>query len=202
MTVVFLNGCTSAGKTSVARALQEMLDPAHVRTGIDDAFAMLPLKLHNHPDGFFFDRDSRGEVRLNNGPVGLALLKAHARMAAALAGVSAGVILDEVVLEEVLRDDWREALADCDVFMVGVHCALPELERREVARGDRLIGQARGQFDLVHVGMSYDLEVDTTSTTPAEVVSRIADAYQRWRLMLASSPTLSAGIRTPLRRAD
>lgn len=202
MTVVFLNGCTSAGKTSVARALQEILDPAHVRTGIDDAFAMLPLKLHNHPDGFFFDTDPRGEIRLNHGVVGLAVLKAHARMAAALAGVSAGVILDEVVLEEELRDDWREALARCDVFRVGIHCALPELERREVERGDRLIGQARGQFDLVHVGMSYDLEVDTTSATPAEVAAQIVDNYQRWRVNLAFSATPSAGIRTPLHRAD
>ena len=136
-------------------------------------------------NGFFFDTDPRGEIRLNHGVVGLAVLKAHARMAATFAISSVGVILDEVVLEDQFRDDWKAALAGCDVFRVGVHCALPELERREVERGDRLIGQARGQFDLVHVGMSYDLEVDTTSATPAEVAAQIADNYQRWRVNLA-----------------
>ncbi len=84
--MIFLNGCTSAGKTSVARALQAVLDPPHLRLGIDDAFAMLPLKLHNHPDGFFFDTDARGELRLNHGATGFAVLKAHARMADAYHG--------------------------------------------------------------------------------------------------------------------
>ncbi|MBA4047937.1 MAG: chloramphenicol phosphotransferase [Sphingomonas sp.] len=182
MSALFLNGCTSAGKTSIARALQDLLDPPHLRLGIDDAFALLPTKLHNHADGFFFDTDARGEIRLNHGPVGLSLLRAHARMAAVLAKGAAGVILDEVVLEPVLRDDWDQALAGCAVFKVGVHCALPELERRERERGDRLIGQARGQFGLVHAGMSYDLEVDTTSASPADVAAQIADAYLRWRL--------------------
>ena len=60
MGMIFLNGCTSAGKTSVARALQAQLAVPHLRYGIDDAFAMLPQRLHNHPDGFSFDRDERG----------------------------------------------------------------------------------------------------------------------------------------------
>lgn len=180
MSVIFLNGCTSAGKTSIARALQELLDPPHVRLGIDDAFAMLPRKLHNHPDGFFFDTDPRGEIRLNHGAVGLSLLRAHARMAAAVSRSGVDIILDEVVLDQLLRDDWQVALAGCDVFTVGIHCALAELERREANRGDRLIGQARGQIDLVHAGMTYDLEVDTTALGPSIAATRIADGYRRW----------------------
>lgn len=185
--MIFLNGCTSAGKTSIARALQDMLDPPHLRFGIDDAFAMLPLHLHNHADGFFFDTGARGEIRLNHGATGLAVLKAHARMAAALARSGLGTILDEVVLGDDLREDWRAALAGCDVFMVGVHCALPELERREGARGDRLVGQARGQFELVHAGMAYDLEVDSTTEAVLAIAARIADAYSRWRVSPAAS---------------
>jgi len=81
MTMIFLNGCTSAGKTSTARALQAALDPPFLRHGIDDAFAMLPLHLHNHADGFFFDRDTRGLVRINHGALGRTLLRAHRRVA-------------------------------------------------------------------------------------------------------------------------
>ncbi len=177
MAVIFINGCTSAGKTSIARILQEMLDPPHLRLGIDDAFAMLPRKLHNHPDGFFFDTDDRGLVRLNHGPFGLAMLKAHARMVAALAAQGIGVIADEVVLEDDLRADWAQVLHGLDVFAVGVHCALPELERREMARGDRLIGQARGQMDLVHRGMNYALEIDSTNAAPEALAREICSAF-------------------------
>ncbi|MGC8923541.1 chloramphenicol phosphotransferase, partial [Streptomyces sp. PG2] len=35
---------------------------------------------------------------------------------------------------------------------------------REIARGDRTAGMAVAQADLVHRGVTYDLEVDTTRT--------------------------------------
>lgn len=181
MSVIFLNGCTSAGKTNIAVALQDRLQVPHLRRGIDDGFAMLPLKLHNHPEGFFFDTDDRGEIRLNHGPFGLATLKANARAAATIAATGVDLILDEVLIEDGLKTDWHEILRGIDVFWVGVHCALPELERRERARGDRLIGQARGQFDLVHLGLRYDLEIDSTSVQAAESATVIADSYERWR---------------------
>ncbi len=179
MSVIFLNGPTSAGKTSIARALQAILDPPHLRHGIDDAFAMLPLRLHNHPDGFFFDTDSRGEIRLNHGRFGRAMLAAHAHGAAAIARTGIGLILDEVILEDDIRAEWRSVLASVDVFWVGIHCTLDELARREIARGDRLIGQARGQVDLVHRDMDYALEIDTTSATPEQSAAIIAAAYRR-----------------------
>jgi chloramphenicol 3-O phosphotransferase len=180
MSVIFLNGCTSAGKTSIAVALQDRLRVPHLRRGIDDGFAMLPRKLHDHLDGFFFDTDDRGEIRLNHGAFGFATLKANARAAAAIAMTGVNLILDEVLIEDVLKTDWREVLDGTDVFWVGIHCALPELERRERARGDRLIGQARGQFDLVHSGMRYDLEIDSTSVPAAESAAIIVDAYDQW----------------------
>lgn len=181
MAILFLNGCTSAGKTSIARALQRLLDPPHLRLGIDDGFAMLPPQLHNHPDGFYFDTDDRGEVRLNHGAFGLAMLKAHARCAAAIAASDIDLILDEVVLEPDLRADWAAVLGPFAVFRAGIHCALGELERREIARGDRLIGQARGQLDLVHRDMAYDFEIDTTAVPPATAAAAIAGAYRNWR---------------------
>lgn len=186
MTVLFLNGCTSAGKTSVARQLQALLDPPHLYLGIDDAFAMLPARLHSNREGFFFDADERGEVRLNFGPFGLATLRAHSLSAASIAKAGMDLILDEVVLEKRLRQDWDATLAGLDVFAVGLHCALPELDRRELARRDRIIGQARGQYDLVHRGMTYDYQLDVTALSTAEAAEQICSAYQLWRAALAS----------------
>ena len=137
---------------------------------------MLPLRLHNHSDGFFFDVDERGEIRLNHGPFGLATLKAHALAAATIARNGMDLILDEVVLDHDLKQDWHDRLAGINTYWVGIHCALPELDRRERQRGDRLIGQARGQFDLVHAGMRYHLEIDTTSISPGNAAAAIVTA--------------------------
>lgn len=176
MPIIFLNGCTSSGKTSICRELQSQLPTPYLRLGIDDAFAMLPPQLHNNPDGFFFDTDQRGDVRLNYGSVGWNMLKAHARVARTIVHQGLDLILDEVLIDDDIKCDWAAVLADTDVFMVGVHCALPELERRERERGDRLIGQARGQFKRVHTGMRYDLEIDTTQTLPLESAAKIVSA--------------------------
>lgn len=173
MSVIFLNDCTSSGKSSIAKCLQDRLPTPHLLTGIDDAFAMLPARYHNNPDGFFFDRDTDNLVRLNFGPFGLATLKAHHRAAAAIARSGVDLILDEVIQTPELRLDWLDVLQGLDVFFVGVHCDLDELERRELARGDRLPGQARGQLGIVHVGMAYDLEIDTTQTNPTDLADQI-----------------------------
>jgi len=176
MPVIFLNGCTSAGKSSIARSLQQLLPQPHLLIGIDDSFDMLPPQLHNHADGFFFDRDDEGHIRLNFGAFGLATLKAHQSAAAAIAKTGVGLILDEVVLSKALLDAWKSALAGVEVFWVGVHCDLAELERREIARGDRVHGQARGQFDIVHRHIDYDFELDTSTASPSQCALRIVAA--------------------------
>ncbi len=178
MSIIFLNGCTSAGKSGIARCLQEGLSEPWLAQGIDDAFAMIPTRLHNLADGFFFDRDDRGLIRLNCGPFGLATLKAHQLAAAATARSGMNLILDEVVFTPGLREGWVDALAGLDVWLIGVQCDLAELERREIERGDRVRGQARGQFDIVHAGMTYDLEVDTTHLSSTEAAKLIIGRVQ------------------------
>lgn len=181
MSVVFLNGCTSAGKSSIAKAVQAQLDRPFLRTGIDDAFAMLPAHLHNHPDGFFFDWNQSGLVRLNFGAFGLATLKSHIHAAAAIAQRGVDLILDEVILTADLRDAWVEHLNGLDVMLVGVRCDLQELERREIERGDRVIGQARGQYDIVHADMCYDIEIDTTRIATGDAAASIVEAFYQNR---------------------
>ena len=177
MSVIFLNGCTSAGKSSVAKTVQNQLSAPFLLTGIDDVFSMLPANLHNNPDGFFFDRDCDGLVRLNFGSFGLATLKAHIHSVAAIARTGMNLILDEVILTADLRNQWVEHLSGTDVMLVGVRCDLQELERREIERGDRVIGQARGQYDIVHADMCYDLEIDTTSITTKDAAKNVVEAF-------------------------
>lgn len=60
-----------------------------------------------------------------------------------------------LVVEQILHDphvlyDCVRTLIGYPVLFVGVHCQPKELQRREISRGDRSIGQAKRQLAFVH----------------------------------------------------
>jgi len=63
--------------------------------------------------------------------------------------------------------------------MVGVTSPLEVLEERELARGDRFLGGARGQYYKVHENVAYDLEVDTHTHSIEEILKEIASQLFR-----------------------
>lgn len=84
---------------------------------------------------------------------------------AAMAHAGARVIVDDVFLGGAgSQQRWRKALGDLAVLWVGVRCDSAVAAGREVARGDRVQGMAALQAHVVHEGVGYDLEVDTTHT--------------------------------------
>jgi chloramphenicol 3-O phosphotransferase len=87
---------------------------------------------------------------------------------------------NDVVVDHVLSEQWR--LLDClrvldgyEVIFVAVRCSAGELSRRERARGDREAGQAATQEERVHAHRIYDLECDTTTTSPVQNAMRIKE---------------------------
>lgn len=56
---------------------------------------------------------------------------------------------------------------------VRVNCPLDELERREKARGDRDIGQAKFQLERIHGHRIYDIEVNTYENSIDECAKQI-----------------------------
>ncbi|MFE5738737.1 chloramphenicol phosphotransferase CPT [Streptomyces celluloflavus] len=169
--VIVLNGGSSSGTSSVARALQDVLDRPWLTFGVDSFIDALPPALMSSPDGLVLAPD--GGVAA--GPVFRTLNNAWARGVAAVARAGTGVILDEVFLGgRAEQDRWRTALDGLDVLWVGVRCA-PEIARdRELARGDRVAGMAESQAHAVHRGVRYDLEVDTGRAGPADCAREIA----------------------------
>jgi chloramphenicol 3-O phosphotransferase len=61
---------------------------------------------------------------------------------------------------------------------VGVFAPLEILEARERQRGDRTVGLARWQYDRVHKGIAYDLEIDTATATAEECAALIRNRFQ------------------------
>jgi chloramphenicol 3-O phosphotransferase len=95
---------------------------------------------------------------------------------AALARHGNDLIVDDVMLG---RDqmEYVEALAGLTVHWVGVFAPLKVLEARERQRSDRMIGLSRWQFDRVHRGMRYDLEIDSSVASPEDCAARIKTAF-------------------------
>ena len=180
-TIILLNGTTSAGKSTLSRAIQTRLEPQPLVTGVDAlVFPHFPPAWHRGEFGCYFERTSDGAAHLRLGPGGVALTKAFHRSVAAMADLGLSVIVDDSLFEPWLLDDWLEALSEHQVFFVGVYCDQAEAERRELARGDRQIGQVRSQVGVVHAHGDYDATVDTTLIPPDLCADYVVSMLEAW----------------------
>lgn len=85
------------------------------------------------------------------------------------------LVVDHVIENELWLRECVQSLTGYDVFFVGVKCPLEELERRELARGDRQIGFARWQYERVHRFGAYDFEIDTHFHSPEQGAAQLRD---------------------------
>jgi chloramphenicol 3-O phosphotransferase len=170
--VILLNGPSSAGKSSLARALQDALDEPWLTFGVDALIHAMPLKLDGSADGLIIHPGGRIEV----GPTWRALEGAWRRGVGALARTGLKLVLDEVIFDGAEgQRGWNEALAGLQVLWVAVRCDPQVLAARESARGDRVVGMAVKQAAFVHTGIVYDLEVDTGRLSPEQAARLIVE---------------------------
>jgi len=165
--VIVLNGGSSSGKSGIARCLQAVLPEPWLALGVDTFIALMP------PSNAGIEFGPDGEVIV--GPEFGRLESAWLQGIAAMVRAGARVILDEVFLGGAASQErLAKALDGLPVLWVGVRCDATVAAGREVARGDRVVGMARSQADVVHQGVHYDLEVDTTHTESMECARAIA----------------------------
>ncbi|MEU8792703.1 AAA family ATPase [Streptomyces sp. NPDC048643] len=157
-TVILLNGTSSSGKTSIARALLDRLDGTWFHMPVD-AFHALRGGQEIADDDLQaeIDRTAKGFHR-------------------AVAGMAAGG--NNLVVDYPLSRRWRlldllDLLVPEDTVLVAVRCPLPELNRREAERGDRSPGLAALQYAQVHAHGLHDIDVDTSVRTPSECARHI-----------------------------
>lgn len=158
--IIFLNGASSSGKTTLGRALQHTLRHPYFYFSSDQLVDanMLPHVDRNLEHGAWAWRTVR--PRFFDG---------FHRCIPALASAGNALIVEHVLESQSWFDDCVRLLAPFDVFFVGVHCPLKELERRERERGDRTLGEGRSHLlEGVHTWGEYDFEVDTSVGSPLE----------------------------------
>lgn len=185
-TVIILNGVGSVGKSSICKALQQITSDPFLYMEMDAYLAAMPPKYLDHPDGLSYQQgeaDGRPTVFVKTGHVAENALSGMRHAAAAMAGQGNNLIIDEVFFGDRENGfcnpvaEYRRLLSPYTVKMVGVFAPLEVIEAREAARGDRMIGLARWQFDEVHHGMRYDLKVDASAATPDECARQIKAAF-------------------------
>lgn len=179
--VIILNGAGSVGKSSTARSLQAITAEPFLHVAMDAFIDMLPAAMFGHPDGMVFETiQDRGEpsVVISTGAVFERAMRGMRHAIAALAAQGNNLIVDDVMIDQGEAREYRKLLAGHEVRLVGLVASLEVLEERERARGDRQIGLARWQYDRVHRDIAYDLEIDTSATTPLENAHRIRDAFR------------------------
>ena len=169
--IIFLNGASSSGKSTLAKALQEALDAPFMHVSSDHLVAggMLPQRREERGP---FDWWHQKRPRFFAG---------FHRCLPALALAGNDLIVDHIIEFASWRRDLARLLAGLDVYLVGVHCDLNELDRRERERGDRRVGEGHSHLvtDGIHTFGPYDLEVDTTAGVTAELAGSVVEAWRQ-----------------------
>ena len=170
---MILNGTSSAGKTTLAAALHEVLDDPYIHLGIDVFADALPPGLRGTvppaDQGILFvpPADSNAEgLEIVIGPIFDDVVAGMHRSWAALARSGVNLIADHWLWRRTWLEDFVVALGDLPVLLVGLRCPLEVAEQRERERGDRPWGAARAVFATIHDIGIYDLEIDTSVTRP------------------------------------
>jgi len=160
--IIFLNGTSSSGKSSIAKALQDIIAAPCIHWCIDDY-------LSEYQKGLW----GKKQIVQLEWPK---IIRGFHAAGAAIARAGNLVIMDDVLESE---PPWLESLLELfnglSVLFVGIHCPLAELERREKGRKERKDGMARLQFDQVHSLVIYDVEVDTSVSSPQECAAIIIE---------------------------
>lgn len=168
---MMLQGASSAGKSTLSKALQRSLDEYWWVLEADDITRMQPM----WQEGGFWGPAPEERPHPSWTP--------ERRLAGWLAGywqciaTIARTGSNVIAVGGWLQSEWLFQLAlaveEVDAYCVGVHCTLEELERREQARGDRGPGYARSQYDVVHLHAPYDAEVDAETHSTEQSIDRI-----------------------------
>lgn len=159
--IIFLNGVSSSGKSTLARGLIQRL-PGYFQFG-SDLYDELIEKMEDRENGRLIPVDT--EVFIH-------------RTIRMFSDCGVNLVVDHILHNEPTLQDFQQTLAGYPILLVGVHCPLAVLEQRERERGDRWLGLAASQLEFVHKQLQYDLEINTHLDSLEDNLERICAAVR------------------------
>lgn len=184
--IILLNGPSSAGKSSIVKAIQWISNEPWLSLGVDSSFAVMPSKylpggkLAHEGINFIpgIDESNYPIMKVEVGDYGKKVGKSIRKTSKYLADDGHNIILDEVIWDQEILEEYFSLFKDHSLCYVKVNCDMNKIEEREVIRGDRSIGLARDQLPRLKKMDSYqlgDLIIDTTNASPFENANLILD---------------------------
>ena len=169
-----LNGTTSAGKTTIGRVLQEVMDEPYLLSGFDHFQSSLPpglLTITDDPnvrtEGIVAVYGEGGLLEARSGPLARQLFAGVHRAMAAISDSGLNVIVDTVIVDQSSLEAIVSIFRAYPAYLVCVDVSMAVAERRERDRGDRGPGNVRYFFDRVYdLNDLYDLRVNTDRNDP------------------------------------
>ena len=157
--IILLNGVSSSGKTTLARALQDKASEHYWYLSNDNFASVCSAK---------FIEENRPEA-INQ------TMFLMGNTIKVFSDLQKNVVVDTLILSQSRYKMYSELLSDYPLCMVHVSCPIDELRKREEQRGDRIIGTAENQLPDLWVQEPYDVILDTFMLTTDECVKIIFD---------------------------
>lgn len=151
--IILLNGVSSSGKSTLSKMLIQKL-PNYFHLSIDDYDTIID-RMENRESGQLIPVPTEHFFH---------------RTIAMFSDKGVNLVVDQILHNNDTTIDCYATLKGYPVVFVGVHCPVEELERRELERGDRTIGQAKAQLHYVHQqGEQYDFKIDTSESMDSSI---------------------------------
>ena len=160
---ILLNGPSSSGKSTLARALQAHLEQTR---GLRYAIVSIDTFLRMTPEEPIYE-DDVFEISGSLCKSALAALDTHD-----------GVIIDHVITSPRIYNQLRTLLAPHSLHSVRVTCPVEILRQREQSRGNRCPGSAEASLEYLFPRDGYEATVDThlmTAEACATVISALLE---------------------------
>ena len=164
--IILINGASSSGKTTLARALQTSIDQLFWHYSIDHFrnSGVLPMK-----------RIEKGDFAWSE--MRATFFEGFHRCLPALAEGGNNLIVEHIVETKAWMSRLLQLLESIDVFFVGLRCPLHVLEKRERQRGDRRVGEAQKDYASGDTFCVYDIEIDSTQ----DCTDSVNEVLLAWR---------------------
>jgi len=199
--VIVLAGTTSAGKSTLCRHIQRLIDGPCIQFGIDNLVNMIAKKylgvpltkedVHNFKPkceqnlGYYLIPPGPNEdnpfqyATLQIGPVARLVTSAHfySLKYISLAGIN--VVSDQIFAFEDMYLEAMEVFKDIPVLWVSISADKEKLLEHEKKRGDRVPGHTIGLLEQMYKDIPFDLKIDSGKLSPEEeanlVIKKLKD---------------------------
>ena len=162
--IIILNGVSSSGKSTLAKVLQDRSPIPLYKLDIDDFILMAPDKFNDYAN--------------NDYSVQYAFASKFFHVVKLISDFGLSIVAPYMFFKNSdTLNEFRDLLAGYPVLVVNVLCPAEELQKREIARGDRTIGSAVSQLQLLETNFDNSLSVDNYMNSNELCADTIIEAF-------------------------